>query len=144
MNWAIYHRLLNVVVISISVMIATSCGNSSRSQQNDSTDSYENTYRERALSGEETYNGDYSFDDDDAQKTDGTYSADVDYYNPDTGYSASYTLDVEVIDGCVTTIYFPNGGYLDDTHIDATELDENGDCAVYDDEGREYSIHIDL
>ena len=84
MNWAIYHRLLNVVVISISVMIATSCGNSSRSQQNDSTDSYENTYRERALSGEETYNGDYSFDDDDAQKTDGTYSADVDYYNPDT------------------------------------------------------------
>ena len=74
---------------------------------------------------------------------DGTYSADVDYYNPDTGYSSNYTLDVEVLDGCVVEIDFPNGGYLDDTHIDPTELDEDGNCTVYDDEGREYEIHID-
>ncbi len=29
---------------------------------------------------------------------DGTYSATVDYNNPETGYSATYTLDVEVQD----------------------------------------------
>ncbi len=74
---------------------------------------------------------------------DGTYSADVEYYNPDTGYSSNYTLDVEVQDGCVVEIEFPNGGYLDDSHIDPTELDEDGNCTVYDDEGREYVIHID-
>jgi hypothetical protein len=27
---------------------------------------------------------------------DGTYSATVDYYNPETGYSQTYSLDVEV------------------------------------------------
>lgn len=74
---------------------------------------------------------------------DGTYSADVDYYNPNTGYSENYILDVEVQDGYVVEIYFPNGGYLDSSHIDPTELDEDGDCTVYDDEGREYEIHID-
>jgi major membrane immunogen (membrane-anchored lipoprotein) len=74
---------------------------------------------------------------------DGTYSADVDYYNPDTGYSSNYTLDVEVQDGCIVEIDFPNGGYLDDSHIDPTEIDEDGNCTVYDDEGREYEIHID-
>lgn len=74
---------------------------------------------------------------------DGTYSADVDYYNPDTGYSSNYTLDVEVQDGCVVVIDFPNGGYLDDSHIDPTELDKDGNCTVYDDKGREYEIHID-
>lgn len=36
-----------------------------------------------------------------------------------------------------------NTGYLDDSHIDATELDDDGNCVIYDDEGREFSIHID-
>ena len=43
---------------------------------------------------------------------DGTYSATVDYYNPTTGYSATYSLTVEVFNNQVTTIYFPNDGYL--------------------------------
>src|SRR5437868_778071 len=39
----------------------------------------------------------------------------VGYYNPKTGYSADYTLDVEYTpDGEVERINFPNGGWIDD------------------------------
>ena len=125
MDWEKHLRLLNVTSISLLVCILLSCGNSSKSQQYNS------------IEDEEYY------DNEDNGIEDGTYSADVDYYNPDTGYSATYTLDVEVQDGCVTTIFFPDDGYLDDSHIDATELDDDGNCVIYDDEGREFSIHID-
>lgn len=126
MDWEKHLRLLNVTSISLFVCILLSCGNSSKSQQYNSVEDEEEYY-----------------DNEDNGIEDGTYSADVDYYNPDTGYSATYTLDVEVQDGCVTTIYFPNDGYLDDSHIDATELDDDGNCVIYDEEGREFSIHID-
>ena len=126
MDWEKHLKLLNVASISLLVCILLSCGNSSKSQHYNSVE-VEEEYYDNEGNGIE----------------DGTYSADVDYYNPDTGYSATYTLDVEVQDGCVTTIYFPNDGYLDDSHIDATELDDNGNCVIYDDEGREFSIHID-
>ena len=126
MNWEKHLRLLNKTSISLLVCILLSCGNSNKSQQYNSAEDEEEYY-----------------DNENNGIEDGTYSADVDYYNPDTGYSATYTLDVEVQDGCVTTIYFPNDGYLDDSHIDATELDDDGNCVIYDDEGREFSIHID-
>lgn len=74
---------------------------------------------------------------------DGTHSATVDYYNPKTGYKNTYTLNVEVEDCQVVTIYFENGGSLDDSHIDAADIDENGDAHVEDDRGRSYNIHID-
>ena len=125
MDWEKHLRLLNITSISLLVCILLSCGNSNKSQQYNS------------IEDEEYY------DNEDNGIEDGTYSADVDYYNPDTGYSATYTLDVEVQDGCVTTIYFPDDGYLDGSHIDATELDDDGNCVIYDDEGREFSIHID-
>lgn len=126
MDWEKHLRLLNITSVSLLVCILLSCGNSSKSQHYNSVEDEEEYYDNEGNGIE-----------------DGTYSADVDYYNPDTGYSATYTLDVEVQDGCVTTIYFPNDGYLDDSHIDATELDDDGNCVIYDDEGREFSIHID-
>lgn len=129
MYWKKYHRLLNVASISLLVCFLLSCGNSGKSQHYNSVEDEEECYEDE--------------DNENNGIEDGTHSADVDYYNPDTGYSASYTLDVEVQDGCVTTIYFPNDGYLDDSHIDATELDDDGNCTIYDDEGREFSIHID-
>jgi hypothetical protein len=74
---------------------------------------------------------------------DGTHSATIDYYNPSTNYSATYTLDVEV-EGCqVTQITFNNGGYLGPNHIAPTGIDEDGDASVVDDKGRSYDVHID-
>jgi hypothetical protein len=48
---------------------------------------------------------------------DGTYVAEV--CNDYTG--SCYTLDADVSDGQVETIYFPNGGHLD---MDGAELDD--------------------
>ncbi|WP_288073014.1 hypothetical protein [Hydrotalea sp.] len=79
----------------------------------------------------------------DCNLSDGTYSSTVDYYNPSTGYSQTYTLDVEVEDCQVVTIYFPKGGWLDSDHITPAEIDEDGNAEVEGDEGRTYSIQID-
>jgi hypothetical protein len=74
---------------------------------------------------------------------DDTYSATVDYDNPTTGYSTTYTLDVEVEDCQVVQIDFPNGGYLNDDHITPEDLDDDGDATIEDDRGRTFVVHID-
>lgn len=85
-------------------------------------------------------------DDDSHDKTiaDGSYTATVDYSNPTTGYQATYTLSVEVSDGQVVQINFPNDGYLDDDHITPADIDEEGNASVEGEEGKTYDIHIDL
>lgn len=74
---------------------------------------------------------------------DGTHTAHVHYYNPRTAFGAVYTLDVEVKDGKVIQINFPNGGWLDDSHVLPTQVDVNGKAILADDSGRVYKIHID-
>jgi hypothetical protein len=74
---------------------------------------------------------------------DGTYSATVDYNNPETGYSATYTLDVEVVDCQIVQIYFPNDGYLDEDHISYADIDQDGNAIVDGEDGKTYEIQID-
>ena len=74
---------------------------------------------------------------------DGTYSANVGYNNPETGYSATYTLDVDVEDCQVVQINFPNDGYLDEDHISAADIDEDGNANVDGEDGKTYDIQID-
>ena len=74
---------------------------------------------------------------------DGSHSATVNYYNPSTGKRSTYNLDVVVNDCEVTEIDFTNGGRLDESHINATKLDDNGDASITDDRGREFDVHID-
>ena len=79
----------------------------------------------------------------DSQKyPDGTYSADVEYYNNNTGTRNSYKLNVEVEGHKITLIHWPNGGWLDDSHFDPEELDNFGTCSFTSDAGYEYSIKI--
>ncbi|MBK9271897.1 MAG: hypothetical protein IPM48_09880 [Saprospiraceae bacterium] len=74
---------------------------------------------------------------------DGTHSASVDYSNPETGYSSSYTLDVVVQDCQVIQINFPNDGYLDEDHISYADIDDDGNATVEGENGKTYEIHID-
>lgn len=74
---------------------------------------------------------------------DGTYSSTVEYNNPETGYSATYTLDVDVEDCQVVQINFPNNGYLDLDHISAADIDEDGNANVDGENGKTYEIQID-
>jgi hypothetical protein len=73
---------------------------------------------------------------------DGTYSANVDYYNDETGFNNTYTLDVDVENCEVIQINFPNGGWLDSDHISPAELDDYGRCTIYGEEGKVYEVEV--
>lgn len=75
---------------------------------------------------------------------DDTYNATVEYYNPNTGTSRTYTLDIDVVNNSVTVIHFNNGGWLDETHIiSGGELDDNGSTEIESDKGYIYKVTID-
>jgi len=73
---------------------------------------------------------------------DGTYCADVTFYNPNTGTRNTYTLEVEVESNELVKIYWNNGGWLDEDHFYAQELDDNGTCSFTSDKGYKYNIEI--
>ena len=73
---------------------------------------------------------------------DGTHKAHVEYFNPETAYHAWYTLDVKVENCKVKQIDFPKGGWLDESHISPTLLDECGNATVEDDQGRIYDVDL--
>ena len=127
-----------LIYIFVIVTLLNSCNNSNDSSYDESSNSYnENSdYDEYEID-------DYEAEEQEEAFEDGTYSATVDYYNPETGYSATYTLDVEVEDNQVTIIYFPNDGYLDDDHIWPDYLDESGFVSIQGEDGKTYDIQID-
>jgi hypothetical protein len=72
---------------------------------------------------------------------DGTFCADVDYYNPDTGTRSSYTLNVDVEYNEVVKIYFSRG-WLDSSEFSSEALDDDGYCEIRLYDGREFEIQI--
>ena len=88
---------------------------------------------------DEDYNEYYSEED---GYEDGTYCANVHYYNPNTGTNSDYTLEVEVSNNDLIQINFGNGGWLDGDHIEIQALDDNGHCVTYNDKGYEYEVQI--
>ena len=132
-------RILIYIFVIVTLLI--SCNNSNDSSSNDESS---NSYNENS-DYDEYENDDYEeeYSEEEVAFEDGTYSATVDYYNPETGYSATYTLDVEVEDNQVTIIYFPNDGYLDDDNIWPDYLDESGFVSIQGEDGKTYDIQID-
>ena len=135
---------IKTILWCLMLSLLVGCGNSSSSSSNREDESRYNTDESDDINdGNIDEENDYaSIDDDDSALEDGTYTATVDYYNPNTGYSNTYTLDVEVENNQVVQIDFPNDGYLDDSHIDPEELDANRQCSIEDDEGRIFDIQI--
>ena len=131
-------RILTYLVVLVIVLSA--CNGSNNRSSNDTNSNY---YEESSDYDEYEESSDYYEEEEKEGFEDGTYSATVDYYNPETGYSATYTLDVEVEDNQVTIIYFPNDGYLDDDHIWPDELDADGFVSIEGEEGRTYDVQID-
>jgi hypothetical protein len=123
-----------------AALIAASCHSSNKKSTDQDSSDYE--YEETYDNYEEDEN-EYNYDSGNNLFEDGTYSATVDYYNPETDYSATYTLDVEVESNEVTIIYFPNDGYLDEDHISPDELDESGYVIIEGEEGKSYEVQID-
>jgi len=74
--------------------------------------------------------------------TDGELCADVKLYNPTTGTHSSYILNVEVENNKLIKIYWPNGGWLDDSHFSPPQINKNGWCNFTSDKEKEYEIQI--
>jgi hypothetical protein len=70
---------------------------------------------------------------------DGTYCAEVEYYNPSTGTRNTYDLDVEVEGGELTEIHWPNGGWLDNSHFYPEDITD-GECEFTSDRGYRYTV----
>ncbi len=73
---------------------------------------------------------------------DGTYCAEVEYYNPNTGTQSPYELEVEVIGNQVVQINFGNGGWLDTDHFSPEDIDSDGQCTIVSDRNYEYTIQL--
>lgn len=73
--------------------------------------------------------------------TDGTWCADVEYYNPNTATRHTYQLNVEVEAGELTEIHWPNGGWLDESHFTAEDISD-GECSFVSDKGYRYTITL--
>lgn len=81
---------------------------------------------------------------DDAEETgykNGTYCAEVEYYNPNTGTRRTYDLNVEVENEQLTQIDWPNGGWLDGTHFSYENI-SSGECEIRSDRGYRYTITL--
>lgn len=72
----------------------------------------------------------------------GEYFAEVRYENPAINYSTYYKLKVLLEDNKLTTIYFPNGGQLDEDHFDSPEMKDRGVFEFADDRDREYEVTL--
>ena len=141
---------ITISFLAFILFLLISCN--SKSSENNSDESSKKSYStEQESSEEETrYGTDESENVKELEENnsgckfeDGNYSATVDYNNPETGYSATYTLDVEVQDCQVVQINFPNDGYLDEDHISYADIDEDGRASVDGEDGKTYEIQID-
>ena len=141
---------ITISYFAFILILLISCN--SKSSENNSDESSNNSYSTEQESSEEeaSYSTGESENDEELEENnsgckfeDGNYSATVDYNNPETGYSATYTLDVEVQDCQVVQINFPNDGYLDEDHISYADIDEDGRASVDGEDGKTYEIQID-
>ncbi len=73
---------------------------------------------------------------------DGSYCAEVQYENPNTGTQSTYTLTIEVESNEVVKVDFPNGGWMDRDHFSGADLDEDGRASFTSDKGYNYEIQI--
>lgn len=145
--------IFKIVLFSFFLVIA-SCAHSSSDESSDdnnndkeehldcSTETKMGSSSDATFDGDEDGDGTNSEDDgslDFNNLDDRTYSATVSYYDPETGFSNSYDLDVEVVNNEVVQIDFPNGGYL--TASETVNFD--GTCTVTDDRGCTYDVQIE-
>lgn len=72
---------------------------------------------------------------------DGKYPAEVKYYNPKTGTRSTYTLKVRIKDDKLVTLYFSNGGWLDNSHFTPPDI-SSGVASFISDKGYRYNVRI--
>jgi hypothetical protein len=97
--------------------------------------------RQTAITNMDDYDDQEEAEETKDEYSDGTWCADVEYYNPRTGTDNSYTLDVEVEDGELVQINWPNGGWLDESHFSPEDI-SSGKCSFTSDKEYEYTVTL--
>lgn len=140
-----------ILIVTFFIFTLFSCSSKS-GKQSESNSTTQNSSSSNNYNSHESHSSSYSNEENEEENNehpngckfeDGTYSATVDYNNPETGYSATYTLDVEVQDCQIVQINFPNDGYLDEDHISYADIDEDGNASIEGEDGITYEIQID-
>ncbi|MBK6546965.1 MAG: hypothetical protein IPG12_17085 [Saprospiraceae bacterium] len=72
---------------------------------------------------------------------DGSYCAEVGYYNPNTVARSEYKLIVDVSNNELERIKFLQG-WIDDSHFEPVEFDSDGFAELVDERGHHYNIQI--
>ncbi|MGV0978425.1 acetyl-CoA carboxylase [Empedobacter falsenii] len=108
------------------LLLFFSCRTDSNNYENESSSSFSEDY-DQSYNEDENYNG--------------TYCAEVEYYNPNTGSRSTYELDVVVEDGYLVQINWPNGGWLDETHFSSEDI-SSGECSFRSDRGYRYTVTL--
>lgn len=71
----------------------------------------------------------------------GDYEAEVEYYNPETGRYSTYYLSVDIEDGELVRIYFPKGGWWDETHFGSVDISE-GEASFTTYDGKSITVRL--
>ena len=133
-----------ILVFLFSTLTLLSCSNNSTNEAKaENITRHSNSLKSNSTSEDNEENSKENSDHNDCNFKDDTYSATIDYNNSETNYSNTYTLEVEVEDCQIVKIYFPKGGWLDEDHISAAEIDNDGNATVEGEDGKTYDIHID-
>ncbi len=116
------------IVIIVSIFLIQSCKNENNNNQK---------YKQADFGGTNDlgFSNDYIFND-------GDYCSEVLVYNPHTGKKSHYNLTVTIFDNKLTKIYFPNGGWLDNSHFEPPKTNDNQIFEFTDDRDYEYTVAI--
>lgn len=138
-------RFISFIIVLSLLLAVSSCGHRSSDESSNNNDYDKDEYSDYSTESQMSSGGIANPDDEDDENgsdsdiDDGPYSATVSYYNPETGFSNSYDLDVEVESNEVVQIDFPNGGYLSSSET----VNSDGTCIVTDDRGCTYDVQIE-
>lgn len=108
-----------IVPFSLIISLSFSCSNNKPSSYKDNEDINEKS---------EGYN-------------DGIYCANIEYYYSETGTNSTYRLRVEVESNLLVKIFWPNGGWRDDSHFTPPAI-EDGTAEFTNDKGVDYTVNI--
>ena len=116
-----------ILLISSLLLFNFGCNNGSNSRNRSETEKYQSQVEDKESV-------------DDGYK-DGTYCAEVEYYNPSTGTRNTYDLNVEIEAGELTIIHWPNSGWLDNSHFYPEDI-TSGECEFKSDKGYRYTVTL--
>jgi len=94
-----------------------------------------------AINKTRDYNSSIYYQQEEIEYSDGTYCAEIDYYNSRTGTHSTYTLPVEIGDDKLVKIYWTNVGWLDESHFYAPDISD-GTASFIDDREIEFEVEI--